>query len=314
MLTIIGITAPIFLLILVGFVATRVGIIPREALPGMSRFVLFLALPVLMFQKISQLDLGVLIDPQYLMVYSFSCLVSFVSVFCISRFLLNNSTSFSGLKGFGSACPNSAFIGLPVLLQYFAEDAPTQAFAMSLMVENIVLFPLAFALMETHGDTGIGLKKIVITVVGRLVRNPIIIAVFSGVFASLIGFQASGSLGRGMDLLAGAAAPVALVIIGGALVGAAFSASFKDILMIASFKLLLQPLIALCLVIFVVPDMDLMLKLAVVIFSASPMLSIYPIVGGQYGKQAYCSGVLMAPTVLAFFSISLMLSLLSLIQ
>ncbi|WP_290702207.1 AEC family transporter [Amphritea sp.] len=313
MLNILSITAPIFLLILAGFVATRSAIIPREALPGMSRFVLYLALPVLMFQKISQLDISQIIDSDYIMVYAAGGLFSFISVFAISRWMLKDNISFSSLKGFGSACPNSAFIGLPVMMQYFVDDAPTQAFAMALIVENIILFPIAFALMETQGDTGVGLRKIVKTVAGRLVRNPIIIAVFSGVLAVLVGFQAPGFLGRGMDLLAGAAAPVALIIIGGSLAGVAFSATLKDIVMISGFKLLIQPLVVLFLVVFVVPDMDLMLKQAAVIFSASPMLSIYPIVGGQYGHQSYCSGVLMVTTILAFFSISLVLSLLSLI-
>ncbi|BBB27101.1 AEC family transporter [Amphritea japonica] len=313
MLTILSITAPIFLLILIGFVSTRGGIIPREALPGMSRFVLYLALPVLMFQKISQLDISQIIDLDYILVYAAGGLFSFVSVFAISRWMLKDSISFSGLKGFGSACPNSAFIGLPVMLQYFVDDAPTQAFAMVLIVENIILFPVAFALMETQGEAGSGLRKVVKTVISRLAKNPIIIAVLLGVLAVLTGFHAPGFLGRGMDLLAGAAAPVALIIIGGSLAGVAFSATFKDILMISGFKLLLQPLLVLCLVIFVVPDMDLVLKQAAVIFSASPMLSIYPIVGGQYGQQSYCSGVLMVTTILAFFSISIVLSLLYLI-
>lgn len=312
MLTMIGITAPIFLLILVGYIAFRSDVIPRESLPGMSSFVLYLALPVLIFHKLTQMDITQIVDNQYLMVYSAAGVLSFFTVFFMSRFISRNSISFAGLKGMGAAMPNSVFIGFPVALQYF--DQPlTQALVMCLLVENIVLFPLALAFMEMREDKGTDFKKLVGTMALRLMKNPVIIAVISGVLVSLVGLTLPSFVDRGMQILSGSAAPVALIIIGGALAGAKVTAGIKEVSLIAVGKLLLQPLIALFLVIFVVPDMDDTLKKAVVIFSASPMLSVYPIFGSQYGYQVFCSGVLLITTVLAFFSVTMMLGLLSLI-
>ncbi|WP_296061764.1 AEC family transporter [uncultured Amphritea sp.] len=312
MLTMISITAPIFLLILVGFLAARGGIIPRESLPGMSSFVLYLALPVLIFHKLTQMDIGQVVDSDYLLVYGASGILSFFTVFLISRLITRNSISYAGLKGMGGAMPNSVFIGFPVALQYFGSP-PTQALVMSLMIENIVLFPIALAFMETRDDQGADLKQLVTTVALRLIKNPVIISIISGVLVSLTGIRMPQFVDSAMQILSGSAAPVALIIIGASLAGAKVTASIKEISLISVCKLLLQPVIALLLVIFVLPDMDDTLKKAVVIFAASPMLSVYPILGSKYGHQVFCSGVLLITTILAFFSVTLMLSLLSLI-
>jgi len=185
---------------------------------------------------------------------------------------------------------------------------------MVMLVENIVLFPIAFALMETTPESGADLKKTICTVGVRLLKNPIIIAVVTGALASLVHFNPPAFIARVMDLLASSVAPVALVIIGGSLVGSSqVRASARDLLLISGFKLVLHPLLVLLMVVFIVPDMDSSLKQAAVIFAASPMMSMYPVIGGQYGQQAYCAGLLLVTTVFGFFSISLMLSLLELI-
>ena len=312
MLTMLSITTPLFLLILVGYLLIRFQVIPREALPGMSRYVLYLALPVLIFLKISQMDLGTIIDPDYMLVYATALLGSFFLVFGISRFLQGDSTGFAGLKAFGGSFPNSAFIGLPILLQYF-ESPPAQAFVMTLLVENILLFPIAFALMETSGEHNPGLKKLLFSVTERVVKHPIIIAVVAGILFSLSGLGLPGFLVKGMEMLSVSAAPVALIIIGGSLAGTAFTAKYRDVMLIAGAKLVVQPLLVILMLLFLVPDLDPVLKQAAVIFCAAPMMSMFPIIGGQYGHQSWCSGVLLVTTLLAFFSVTLMLSLVAVI-
>lgn len=309
MLTILNVTAPIFLLILVGFVIVKSGIMPREALPGMSRYVLFLALPLLVFQKISQMDIRRIVDADYMLVYGIGCLAAFALVYGVSRYLQQDSVSFAGLKSLGGSFPNSAFIGFPILLQYF-DSPPTQAFVMTMLVENILLFPVAFALMETTEDRSADMKQLVVTVTARVLKNPIIIAVCAGVAASLTGLTPPQFVDHGMSLLASSAAPVALVIIGGSLAGVTFSVKLRDVLLISGVKLVFQPLLMLLLVLFLVPDLDPVLKQAAVIFAAAPMMSMFPIIGGQYGHQSWCSGVLLMTTVMAFFSVTLMMSLL----
>jgi predicted permease len=50
MLQILTVTFPFFALVLCGYVAARRGILPLQAIPGMNGFVLFFALPCLLYR------------------------------------------------------------------------------------------------------------------------------------------------------------------------------------------------------------------------------------------------------------------------
>ncbi|WP_290701073.1 AEC family transporter [Amphritea sp.] len=316
MIAIINITAPIFLIILFGFIAVRSTLIPKSALSGMSKFVLFMALPALIFSKISEMPISELVDMQYILSYSAGCLGVLVLGILANRFVLQSTSIFAGIKGLGSALPNSAFIGLPVMLQFF-QSPPAQAFAMVILVENIILFPVALAFIEFASAKEGEHKKISLGMVSsigkKVMLNPIIQSVICGVVFSLSGLALPEFAEQGLVLLGAGSAPVALIIIGGSLVGVSIRSSLADIAIVSGFKLLLHPLIVGLMVVFVFPGMATEMKQAAVLFAASPMLSIYPIIGGQYGYQTFCSGALLVATILSFFSVSVVLSLLHMI-
>lgn len=86
MADVLAITGPIFILIGIGFLAVRAGVIAAETLPGMGRFVLHFCLPALIFSTVSGMDFETLIEPAYLTVYGAASLlmllggVAFVSM------------------------------------------------------------------------------------------------------------------------------------------------------------------------------------------------------------------------------------------
>lgn len=307
---VLNITAPIFFLILLGYGAIRLHLLPKEALPALSKFVLYLALPAVMVTKISALDLAAVVNVPYMFVYAVAGLVAFSATLLIARNVLKEQWSTSAVSAMGGMMPNSAFIGFPVLLQ-FSDTAPAQAFAMALVVENILFLPLGLIFVESvygHSD-GAG-KQVLIKVAKRVATNPIILAVFSGVIMSMLGLHFPSFIGGGLDLLAQAAAPAALIVIGGSLVGVSIKGDKVRIALVTSMKLVLFPAVTLLLLQFF-PTMPYHLKVGVLVFSTVPMFSVYPIVGGEYGQRDFCASVLLVTTILSFFSISLMLNYLS---
>ncbi|WP_231870858.1 AEC family transporter [Marinomonas aquimarina] len=305
----LNITAPIFFLILVGFLGTRYQLLPKEALPALSRFVLYFALPSVMVTKISALDLRAVVDLSYMLVYAVGGLVAFALTLLIARIFLKETWVIATVSGMGAMMPNSSFIGFPILLQYL-DDAPAQAFAMALVVENILFLPVALVLMESvyHHEPGVG-KKIIGNVAKRVATNPVILSVFVGVMLSLFGLHLPHFMNSSLDLLAMAAAPSALVVIGGSLVGVTVQGSKVRTGLVASMKLLLFPMVVFgCLQFF--PQMPTELRIAVLLFAAMPMFSIYPIICGEYGQRSFCASTLMVTTVLSFVTISSLLYLL----
>ncbi|MEO9653879.1 AEC family transporter [Marinomonas sp.] len=307
------ITAPIFFVILLGFLAVRHGFLAPQALPSLSRFILYLALPALIFTKLSSMNIRDLVDLDYIFVYAVGGLLAFSITVLIARFVFRQPWDLSGVRGVGGSMPNSAFIGLPVLIQSF-EHAPTQAFAMALIVENVVFLPIYLFFVETmkgqsqaNGqNSGAGVMAVVAK---RLVTNPLLLSVVSGLVCSLLGWQLPAFMQQSFTLLGGAAAATALIVIGGSLVGVSIRGQLSQIGLVAVVKLMLFPLIASLLLVFT-PNMHQDLKLAVVILAAMPMFTSYPIIFGEYGEKGFCASALLVTTVLSFFTLSVMLSFL----
>ncbi|TDO98088.1 AEC family transporter [Marinomonas balearica] len=307
---ILTITAPIFFLIFLGYLAVRVKVIPNEALTGMSRLVLYIALPALVFTKLSTTDLASIVDVQYITAYAFGGLASFLITVVLARVILKSNYSDAGVYGMGASMSNSAFIGFPILIQFF-DHVPTQAFAMALMVENIILLPVLLTFIESMrgGATKQGLQTL-ITIAKRVMSNPVICSVFLGVLFSALNLSLPSFMQIGLDMLAQASAPVALIVIGGSLVGISLKGSVNAISLVVCSKLLVYPL-AVFLVLLSMPDLSEELKISALIFAAMPMFSTYPIVCGKYGMRSFCSSTLLLTTLVSFFTLSILLRILS---
>lgn len=307
---VLNITAPIFFLILLGFVGTKYQLLSKEALPALSKFVLYFALPSVMITKISSLDLRAVVDLSYMGVYALGGLTAFFLTLVLVKGVLKESWGNGAVSGIGAMMPNSSFIGFPILLQYL-DNAPAQAFAMSLVVENILFLPVGLILIESlyHQESGLG-RKVLLNVAKRIASNPIILAVFTGVIMSLLGVRLPNFMGGGLELLASAAAPCALIVIGGSLVGVVIRGSKIRTALVASVKLVIFPLVVFA-GLQAFPTMPFELKVSALLFAAMPMFSIYPIIGETYGQRSFCASTLLITTVLSFFSISALLFILN---
>jgi len=307
---VLNITAPIFFLILLGFVGTKYQLLSKDALPALSKFVLYFALPSVMITKISSLDLRAVVDLSYMGVYALGGLTAFFLTLVLVKGVLKESWGNGAVSGIGAMMPNSSFIGFPILLQYL-DNAPAQAFAMSLVVENILFLPVGLILIESlyHQESGVG-RKVLLNVAKRIASNPIILAVFTGVIMSLLGVRLPNFMGGGLELLASAAAPCALIVIGGSLVGVVIRGSKIRTALVASVKLVIFPLVVFA-GLQAFPTMPFELKVSALLFAAMPMFSIYPIIGETYGQRSFCASTLLITTVLSFFSISALLFILN---
>ncbi|MFC6670483.1 AEC family transporter [Marinobacterium aestuariivivens] len=216
MLEILATTAPIFLLIALGFVAVRTKLMPQDAIPGLGRFVLYLAMPALIISTLGTMEFGNVVEPTYLLVYGLGSVLALLFGITISKTLLRNDLTGSGVKGIGMSMSNSSFIGYPVLLLIF-DHPPTNAFAMCLMIENILILPLALVTIEysVGRKNGTRLQEALQAVISRVARNPLIIAIACGLLISALDLTLPDVIARSLDMLARTAASIALFVVGG---------------------------------------------------------------------------------------------------
>jgi predicted permease len=64
-LQILSVTFPFFALVLCGFVAARRGMLPMPAIPGLNAFVLFFALPCMLYRFGASTPIAQLLTPAW---------------------------------------------------------------------------------------------------------------------------------------------------------------------------------------------------------------------------------------------------------
>lgn len=147
MLQVLSITTPIFILIGLGFLATRSGLVSREQINGMGRFVITLALPALVIKALLERPLHEVFDRNYLLAYGLGSLALFVLGFLFARLLRRDSISGSSITALGMSMSNSGFIGYPIVALVVGETAAV-GLALGMLVENLLMFPLGLMLAE----------------------------------------------------------------------------------------------------------------------------------------------------------------------
>ena len=312
MLTIIAITTPIFIMIFLGYFAVRSQLVPSETIAGMSKIVMYFTLPALIFSTLARMEFDDVIVPVYLATYAIGSVLTLLIGLFISLKLMNKSLTESTLKGLGMSNSNSAFFAYPVMLLAFS-NPPTASFAMSLIIENILILPLAFVILEVSSSSGQGLNpvKMAYTVLKRLIKNPLILAVTGGVLASTFHLALPAVIDRVLVMLSGASATLALIVLGGSLVGTSLKGNTKDICFVTIGKLILHPVMIAVVALFM-PEMDRNLLLGGILIAAVPMMSIYPIIGNQYGFRSLCASILLITTLVSFVTLAIILSLMGL--
>ncbi|WP_437881855.1 AEC family transporter [Pseudomonas sp. LRF_L74] len=302
MLQILGITAPIFILIGLGYLFTRNGVVSRDQVSGMGRFVISLAMPALVINALSQKPLYEAFDRNYLLAYGIASLAMLVVGMLIARFLRKDSVSGSALSGLGMSVSNSAFIGYPIVSMVVGEPAAL-ALTLGMMVENMLMFPLVLIIAEFGGERSGTVWQSILASLKRLASNPIIIAIFVGMTLSLLELRLPAIPRKVIEMLAMASAPVALFVIGGNLFGLKVGGMVGDVLLVSLGKLVLHPL-AVMACFWLLPVNDPALRVAGILFACCPMMSIYPIIGQRFGLQGRCAAALVGATLLSFVTIS----------
>lgn len=296
------ITAPIFLLVALGFGTVRADLVPGAWLPALGGFVIRIALPAMMFKSLSQRTLAEVMNFRYLLAYGCGSLAVLAAAVLWARYVRRASLERSAIVGMGASVPNSVFIGYPIALQVVGATAST-ALALCVILENVLLLPVCLALADAGSARHEPFHRAMARALTGLRNNPLVLSIAAGVLCSALHVGLPPPLARAVDLLAGASAPVALFYVGGNLVGLPLRDMFLDVYAVSFGKLVLQPLAVAAGLLLFAPS-DPALRVAAVLIATAPMLSIYPIFGARHAMQGFCAATLLIATLYSFVTIS----------
>ena len=316
MLNVLLVTFPFFALVLAGFVAAQRRMLPLEAIPGLNGFVLFFALPCMLYRFGSTTPIADLLDASVAGVYLLCGLV--MVAFCIAltmnaRMRWNDAS----LGALVAAFPNSGFMGVPLLVALLGPAAagPT---ILTMLLDMVIISSLCVALsrLDSDEDSGAGGARAML-VAGRkalrgVVANPMPWAILLGALASAVRFQLPGPVQTTVWLLADAASPVALFTIGAVLARSQIQANHpmpvSDYLPVALMKLLLHPLLVLAVgaaAIQLGVPLDPFALTVLVLVAALPSASNVSLLAERLGADnGRIARIILVTTVAAFFTFS----------
>jgi predicted permease len=302
-LEILGITGPIYLAIALGYVATRQGVFVQSDMQVFGKFTIHLALPALLFNALSQRSVGEILNASYLLAYALGSMVVIGGGLFWARQVKGHSLSYSSMMAMGMSCPNSGFVGYPIMLLSFGPVAGV-ALALNMVVENLLMIPFLLAVADADGGQPGQWKQVLWQTLKNLAKNPMIWGIVGGFLFSLSGWAMPAPLGRTVNLFAQASAALSLFVIGGSLVGLKAEGLKGPVTQIVVGKLLVHPLVMWGVLVWLVPIADPALRSAALLTGALPMLGIYTILSQRHGHGAVSAAALLVTTVGSFFTLS----------
>ncbi|QSR18479.1 AEC family transporter [Novosphingobium sp. KA1] len=316
MLSILSIVLPIFALTLVGWLARRVGIFSPQSTTELNRFVVYLALPALLFDIVAKANFAQLWQPRFVAVFAVSTFLFFVLTVAVSR-IMGRPIGNAAILGLNASYSNTAFLGFPLLLATLGPASQTLTLIATINTV-CVLFALAIVLIE-FGNQKSGNPAVIALRVGQaLFRNPLVLAPLAGAAVMASGIGVAAPLDAFLKLLGSAASPCALVCLGmflaeprdkGEGAGAGAGAAGETVALVA-LKLFVYPALTLALALWVIP-LPAALRHAAVLLAALPT-GTGPFMLAEFHRRegALTAKVILASTVLSVGTVTLLLSLL----
>ena len=273
MTAIATILVPFFSLILLGYGAGRLKLVPAAALAGLDFFVLYLAMPALFFQLIATTPVASLAGWSYVVATTFATYCAFAVAFSFAALLNGGRVPEATIEGLIGSYGNVGILGPALAVSAFgaAAAAPT---ALIFSFDTIVLLIVTPLMMALGGTARTNARLLAADIGWRMFLHPFIIAAALGFLAAAIGFQAPAGIDTLLTMLRQAAVPTALFAFGVAQSLRAFGRTTVELPILVAVKLIVHPTIVYLLLSWVGGYDGIWVKVAVLLAALPPAAEI----------------------------------------
>ena len=290
----------LFLLMIIGLIVRRIGLMPDEGRKVMSNLLINVILPCNIVHAFMS---GASVSPEFIKNAAYILILSLAILFFIEIFNRIVFARFPREKksvlSYGMICSNSSFIGIPVAEVLFGN--------MGVVYTSIFQIPLRFVMwtagiaLFTTVDRKDALRKLAV--------HPCIIAVFIGLLFMITQIELPVFLNDTINAMSRCTTPVSMLVIGAILSDAPLKGLYSpSVLYFALLRLLVLPLVIYA--VLTPFQFDKLLVNICVLMSAMPAGSTTAILADKYGCDAlFASEITFTSTLLSIITIP-MLSLL----
>ena len=237
-------TVPIFLVMILGGVIKKLNIIDDNFVNKANKYVFIVALPAMLFKDIVQSNVKEDFDISFVLFCMIVTTICFVAIWLLSELFMKDDT----MKGSfiqGSFRSSAAILGLAFVQNMYSNTgmAPLMIVAAVPLYNIYSVIVLTFKAKKRNEDGSLievsnaeNIKKACI----NIIKNPIIIAIFFGLWFSVLNIKFPVIIDKTITSVASTATPIALIVIGAGFEGRKAIKKIKPTIIGSVIKLILQ--------------------------------------------------------------------------
>ena len=293
---------PLILLVILGYVIKKSGILPSDFFTAAEKLVFKIALPCSLFLSVSKADPYQTFSPKLILFVVVGTLAAVALVgLTAPLFIKDNAERGAFIQG--AYRSNFALLGTPLAQRLFPTSGG--AVASSLMPFTIPLFNVIAVIVLSifaPKDKKLSPGKIVLKTVKGIVTNPLIIGIVLALPFMLLRIQLPTIATATLGYVGGLASPLALICIGASIASGMEVRKLGKAVVSAALKVIIVPAIAVVIAIMM-GFRDVQLGMILITFG-SPMAVTGYIMAKNMGSDEKLAGqILLISTVLCAFTL-----------
>ncbi len=304
--TVVDVILPVFAVVALGYAATFTPVFDAASARGLSRFVFFFAIPLLLFERVATTAPATGGAWALLLTFYAATGTVFALGAAAARVGFARRGDEAVLMGFAAAYGNTVMIGIPVVLGVLGDAA---SFALFLLIafHSLVFFTLTTVLVEAVRGARSGLARVPREVVRGVAGNPMLVALALGLVVNRTGLPLPAVALGFAELIGAAAVPCALFATGAALRAFRVRGALPLVAVLVGLKAVVHPLVTFALARWVFELSPLFAAVAVLLAAMPVGVNPYLFATRYAAAEAECATAIAVATPLALLTVSVVL-------
>jgi malonate transporter and related proteins len=302
----IDILLPLTLLLGLGYVCIRFGVLSSALLPHLSQFVIKVSLPAFLLSALASKNLAEIWQPIYIAAYALGSLLVFAITIAYFYYYLQQHLTQASVLAMGASMSNTGFIGSAILTLLLDSHAAVYL-SLTLIIENLCIVAVMLVLAEGAGQQQTAKWLLYRNTLFKLLKNPVILAIILGMLLAAFEVKIPQFLLETLQRLGQTASPLALFIIGAGLVGISIQSIDRESLILVALKLIVMPIMIFSLLYLFAAPTEMLY--AGTLLAILPMPVAFAIFAEHYGMRQRALAPLMLSTILGFALLAILLTI-----
>lgn len=241
-MTLLADILPVIVLTLAGYLAARRKWLRTDESATLSRFTFVLAIPCLLFLSLAKARIPVATGGGFLLAYYIPVLLVYLLAAALGWWLFRLDAPARSVLAMGSAYSNTTVIGIPLVVQTLGRDALVPLFLL-IAVQNLFLFTAGTLVAEFGQGGRHSLRAELHNLIRQLLSSPITASLIAGVAWNVSGLMLPVPVEASLTLMADAAIPLALFVLGTSLQQFRIRGALTPALLMTGLKIIALPVL-----------------------------------------------------------------------